>query len=156
MSLHEDLNIAGRLRLQLREPGGALLEERTARNSIATSGRDLVARLFNYKLADGPLERVTRIGVGTGDRPFNAQDTGLADLKGFVEITGVEQDVVEKDGVQRQRLRLTGELLEKQFNFPLREAGLFTSEKVMYNRVVFDTISKTEQFRLTLVWEILF
>jgi hypothetical protein len=44
----------------------------------------------------------------------------------------------------------------------LTEAGLFTSDDpadatgVMYNRVVFPVISKTTDFKLTLIWEIIF
>ena len=41
-------------------------------------------------------------------------------------------------------------------NAELREAGLFTEDGVMYNRVTFDTITKSDQFKLTLVWEITF
>ena len=47
-----------------------------------------------------------------------------------------------------------GELGENDCNDQLREAGLFTPDNVMYNRVVFDTITKSSQFKLTLVWEI--
>ena len=41
---------------------------------------------------------------------------------------------------------------------PLREAGIFTAETngVMYNRVVFDPVTKTNAFKLTLLWDIVF
>jgi hypothetical protein len=61
------------------------------------------------------------------------------------------------------RLRVT---LQTVFDFaeandpsvPLREAGIFTAETggVMYNRVVFEPVTKTNAFRLTLFWEIIF
>jgi hypothetical protein len=40
----------------------------------------------------------------------------------------------------------------------LREAGIFTavSGGVMYNRVVFDAVTKTNAFKLTLLWDITF
>ncbi|NEP30630.1 hypothetical protein [Moorena sp. SIO3B2] len=42
----------------------------------------------------------------------------------------------------------------------LTEAGLFNSEDketaIMYNRVIFPVITKSNNFKLTLVWEILF
>ena len=41
---------------------------------------------------------------------------------------------------------------------PFREAGIFTAENggVMYNRVVFDAVTKTDAFKLTLLWDIVF
>jgi hypothetical protein len=41
---------------------------------------------------------------------------------------------------------------------PLREAAIFTALAggTMYNRVVFDPVTKTNTFRLTLIWDILF
>ena len=53
-------------------------------------------------------------------------------------------------------LRLYGELAEDDSNDVLKEAGLFTDDNVMYNRVTFGAITKTTQFKLTLVWEITF
>jgi hypothetical protein len=40
----------------------------------------------------------------------------------------------------------------------LREAGVFTAATggVMYNRVVFDPVTKTTAFQLTLLWDITF
>jgi hypothetical protein len=41
---------------------------------------------------------------------------------------------------------------------PLREAGIFTDATagVMYNRVVFEPVTKTNAFKLTLLWDITF
>jgi hypothetical protein len=41
---------------------------------------------------------------------------------------------------------------------PLREAGIFTAAAggVMYNRVVFDPVTKSNNFKLTLIWDIVF
>jgi hypothetical protein len=41
---------------------------------------------------------------------------------------------------------------------PLREAGIFTDATagVMYNRVVFEPVTKTSAFKLTLLWDIVF
>ena len=43
-------------------------------------------------------------------------------------------------------------------NGALTEAGLFNAAAagVMYNRVVFPPINKTADFKLTLIWEIIF
>jgi hypothetical protein len=63
---------------------------------------------------------------------------------------------MDATGRARVLLRLIGELGEDNANDTLREAGLFTDDNVMYNRVTFDTVTKSKQFKLTLVWEILF
>ena len=41
---------------------------------------------------------------------------------------------------------------------PLREAGVFNAATggVMYNRVVFQDVTKTDAFKLTLLWDIVF
>ena len=61
-----------------------------------------------------------------------------------------------------RRVRVT---LKTVFDFneangtdPLREAGIFNAATggVMYNRVVFDPVSKTNAFKLTLIWDITF
>jgi hypothetical protein len=41
---------------------------------------------------------------------------------------------------------------------PLREAAIFTAAAggVMYNRVVFDAVTKTNAFQLTMLWDITF
>jgi hypothetical protein len=41
---------------------------------------------------------------------------------------------------------------------PLREAGIFTapSAGTIYNRIVFDPVTKANTFKLTLIWDIVF
>ena len=41
---------------------------------------------------------------------------------------------------------------------PLREAGIFTAAAggTLYNRVVFDPVTKADTFKLTLIWDIVF
>ena len=41
---------------------------------------------------------------------------------------------------------------------PLREAAIFTAAAggVMYNRVVFEPVTKTDAFKLTLLWDVIF
>lgn len=157
MSLNETLDIAGRLTLRLYAPDGRVADERVAHNEITRHGRELVARLFNGKLDPG-VPRVTRMSVGTGDRPFDPEDNALASAVGSVPADRIEPvAVADAKGRPRTMLRITGELAEKDCNAELREAGLFTDGgEVMYNRVVFKPINKSPEFRLTLVWEITF
>lgn len=157
MSLHETLDITGRLTLRLHAPDGRVVDERVAHNDITIHGRGLVARLFNARV-EAEVPRVSRICVGSGDRAFDAQDNALAAPVGCTPITSVEESTVaDAGGKPRRRLRITGELGEKDCNAELREAGLFTAkDEVMYNRVTFKPINKSPEFQLTLVWDIIF
>lgn len=163
MSLHETLDIAGRLTLRLHTPDGRVVDERVAHNDITIHGRSLVARLFNVKTESEP-PRVSRMCVGSNGDPFDAQKNALGAVVDCVPIATVEETTVTDAGSKpRRRLRITGELGTGQGNGELREAGLFTAKdnanpaaEIMYNRVTFKPINKSPEFQLTLVWDILF
>lgn len=163
MSLHETLDIAGRLTLRLHAPDGRVVDERVAHNDITIHGRSLVARLFNVRTEAEP-PRVSRMCVGSSGDPFDAQKNALGAVVGCVPIESVEEETVaDAGGRPRRRLRITGELGTGQCNGELREAGLFTARdgrdpaaEIMYNRVTFKPINKSPEFQLTLVWDILF
>ena len=158
MSLHESLDIAGRLTLRLRTADGRPVREVIAHNDITVHGRRLVAQLFNPRMADTGVPRITRICVGSDGKEFDPQDNALGKRVGWTAIDEVEElEATDTGGRPRRMLRMTGELGEGDGNGELREAGLFTDdEQVMYNRVRFPTITKSPEFRLTLVWEITF
>jgi hypothetical protein len=163
MSLHETLDIAGRLTLRLHAPDGRVVDERVAHNDITLRGRGLVAQLFNVTVQTA-VPRVSRMCVGSSGEAFDAQKNALGGLIGCVPIGTVEESTVtDAGGKPRRRLRITGELGMEQCNGELREAGLFTAEdranpaaEVMYNRVTFKPINKSPEFQLTLVWDIIF
>lgn len=153
----EDLNIAGRLTIQQYALSGELVDQVVAHNDITMSGRTLVARLFNRDKQGDVIQRVSMIHLGGSKEAFNPNHTALVQKIGTTPIAKIEQlDVTDSSGRPRVMLRLTGELGERDSNGELREAGLFTADNVMYNRVTFDTITKSEQFKLTLIWEITF
>ncbi|HWK88982.1 MAG TPA: hypothetical protein VNP72_03280 [Longimicrobium sp.] len=152
MSLHESQEISGRLTLRLHAPDGRVAHEQTVSNEITPQGRALVAQLFNKEMAATPIARVSQIGLGRSGEKLKAGATTLVDPLGMTPVRSIEQVPREP----RTVLRLTGELAEKEMNDALQEAGLFTDDGVMYNRVTFAPINKSEQFKLTLVWEITF
>lgn len=163
MSVHETMDIAGRLTLRLLAPDGRVVDERVAHNDITIHGRSLVARLFNATV-ETEVPRVSRMCVGSNGDAFDAQKNALGAVVGCVPIAAVEEATVTDAGSKpRRRLRITGELGTGQGNGELREAGLFTaaserdpSQEIMYNRVTFKPINKSPEFQLTLVWDILF
>jgi len=157
MLTREDLHIAGKLTLRKVTLDDRLVEEVTANNDITLAGRELIARLFNKDNKDVQIGRVSKIQVGRSQTAFDPKQTALIESMGETPISRVEiSEVVDATGRPRKMLRLTGELGENDCNDALREAGLFTDDKVMYNRVTFDTVTKSKQFKLTLVWEIMF
>ena len=156
MSIRDDLNIAGRLTLRLCTPDGRIVEEVTAHNDITLAGRTLVASLFNHDKAADPIKRVSKMKVGSSGKDFDAADAALGEYVDETPIITPIEEVPNPGGASRMMLRLTGELPEDADLGPLKEAGLFTDDDVMYNRVTFETITKSDKFKLTLVWEITF
>lgn len=156
MKANEFLDMKGRLTLQKRNAANQVYEEIAANNSIVLKGRDLVAKLFiNEKIAP-----VSHIAVGSGtdavDPIKNEQLTTELFRKGIDPIDPTQNLVDTSDG--RKKVTITAELDFNEANGALTEAGLFNAAAggVMYNRVVFPTINKTSDFKLTLIWEILF
>lgn len=165
MALQEHQDISGRLTVIVTAADGRVVEERAARNTITTGGRQLLARLFNQKMPEN-IPRVSRIGLGGDGTPTRPGDTELKKPVGFIDVKDVQEDETTVDGKPRTVLRIVGELGEDDCNEALQEAGLFTgaaageggreATPVMYNRVTFAPITKSKEFKLTLVWEITF
>jgi hypothetical protein len=173
MRVSESLDMQGRLIIQKFNPEGQLLTEVKANNFIVYTGRDLVAKMFlNQK-----IEPVEYIAVGMGDKAVDPiGDTALQQevFRKKIKLPNLAQDIVdteeksvptEKGSIaqKNRKIRLSVDLdFDDPPNQPvdLREAGLFNSPEVgkgiMYNRVVFPIITKTQDFKLTLVWEIIF
>ena len=76
--------------------------------------------------------------------------------KDIIPIVPTEHLIDTEDG--KKKVFISAELDFTEGNGALTEAGLFNSDTngVMYNRVVFAPVNKTEDFKLVLVWEIVF
>lgn len=179
MKITDALAMQGRLNIQVLDQSGNLISASCANNAIVYTGRELVAKLF-ARVEE--TQSFTHIAIGTGDKAVDAStDTGLENevfrkaLKPFDlsrDLVELEVPVITDDGKEKLQksslIRLSADL---EFNEPdpaknngqpynLKEAGLFNAaaekEGTMYNRVVFPGISKTKDFKLTLIWEIIF
>jgi hypothetical protein len=133
-----------------------IVEQISANNNIVLSGRDLVAKLFiNEQIAP-----ISHVAVGTGTTKVDPKtDTNLnTELfrKAITKIDPTQNLTTTIDG--KKKVKITTELDFNEANGALTEAGLFNANAggVMYNRVVFPAINKTNDFKLTLIWEILF
>lgn len=156
MKLTDVLDIRGRLTIQKRDLDDRLIDTVAANNSIVKTGRELIAKLFFNK----DIQPISLIGVGTGQNSVMPENNQLEkQLGSFKAIKAVDPNDlawVTIDNVPRLRLTIAADLEPGECNGPLTEAGLFNQNKVMYNRVVFPTINKSADFKLTLVWEIVF
>lgn len=163
--MKESNDMRGEVTLLLTDRAGEVVSRTRHANRIVRSGRQLVAELFAGPSGGAPPTKVTHMAVGTdGTLSADAQTALLAQRDARKPIDPpVFLDVVDNSGgtpVQRVRASLTAvfDFNEANGAAPLREAGIFTDSAagVMYNRVVFDPVTKTNAFKLTLVWDVLF
>jgi hypothetical protein len=101
------------------------------------------------------------MAVGTGAVAVNDDQTALASPRGVRNpITSVTYSEVTESGAKRVRTTLQTVFDFDQANGaePLREAGIFTDAAggTMYNRVVFEPVTKSSSFKLTLIWDVVF
>jgi hypothetical protein len=159
--MKEANDMRGHLTLRISDGDGHVLREESTRNRIVTSGRTLVAHMFGGPPSGPQPTGVSHMAVGTdGTAPKDA-DTALKAQRGARKDIGeVTYEPFDDGGVQRVRARLTAEFdfTEANGNEPLREAGVFNAPAAgsMYNRVVFEPVTKTTAFKLTLLWDIVF
>ncbi len=154
-------DILGKLTIQKYDLNGNLVEETVAHNSITKAGRRLVADLFRFNINDDKadkIKRITMMHVGDSPAAFDADHTALQGYIEKMKVVPDENDPISVTNEGRIKLRLISELGEGDGNGALQEAGLFTDDEtpIMYNRVTFKTINKSDQFKLTLIWELTF
>ncbi len=156
MKVSEFIDMQGRLTLQRRNRANEMLEEIVVNNDIVLTGRDLVAKLFLHE----SIAPISHIAVGTGTKPVDPiNDIALANELSRKVLNPVDltKDLITKSE-NRKQVTIKAELDFNDANGPLTEAGLFNAVTggVMYNRVIFPAINKTTDFKLTLIWDILF
>lgn len=158
MQLAEIMDIQGRLTVQKYDLHDHLIEEVKAKNSIVVTGRELVARLF---MAES-IKPISKVAVGTGNNPVQPNDKTLnkqifAKAIKRKDLQSVQQSAADGQKLDRKKVVIAIDLDPDEANETLQEAGLFNEDGVMYNRVVFASpINKSKDFKLTLVWEIIF
>ena len=163
--MEEQLEMRGALTVQLTDRTGATVYQARYKNRIVTSGRTLVAQMFAGVPGGVPPSGVTHMAVGTDATPPTDADSALKAERpprraiGDVDYSEIGEGAAGSE-VRRVRARLTAvfDFGDANGAAPLREAGIFTAEKegVMYNRVIFDPVTKTDAFKLTLLWDVVF
>lgn len=156
----ETMNMQGRVRLLGQAADGRMLFDSSHANRIVRAGRELVAQRF-AGVAGTPPATVSHMAVGTGSAAASDDDTKLVAERARNAIaTPTYSAIVDSTGVKRIKVSL-----QTVFDFgeangadPLREAAIFTAATggTIYNRVVFDAVTKVNTFKLTLIWDIVF
>ena len=155
-------DMQGYLTLVRTDRSGQVIERQQVKNRIVSSGRNLVAEMFSGQFVGPPPSPVTHMAVGTGATAPADGDTGLQAQRGSRKaITGSQMTQFSDAGVNRVRVSLQTVFDFNEANdpaIPLTEAGIFTAATggVMYNRVVFEPVTKTDAFKLTLLWDVIF
>jgi hypothetical protein len=158
--MNETMNMEGRVRLIAEDQDGRIVLDRWHSNRIVQAGRRLVAQRF-AGVAGTPPAIVSHMAVGTGSTAPADGDLALVAERARNPVADpVYNTVVDASGIQRIKVSL-----QTVFDFgeangadPLREAAIFTAaaDGTMYNRVVFDAVTKANTFKLTLIWDIVF
>jgi len=155
MKARESLNMQGRVTIRLFDREGRLARYLEADNDIVIAGRDLVAGLLIGK-ADATLKYLAVGSGGDGIAKPKPEEVELMAQVGVRKEIVIEGPTPTADN--RVKLLISAEFAHDEANGDLTEAALFTAKEdgVMYNRVVFPAIKKTNGFKLSLIWEIIF
>ena len=163
----ESMDMRGRCTLQLTNTDGQVVHRQVQGNQIVKSGRRLVAQLFGGVSSGAPPTQVSHVAVGTDGTAPTDDDIALGAQRGDpnpitdVSYTDFDEPLPPStDVIKRTRVSVTAvfDFDEANGADPLREAGVLTAATggVLYNRVVFDPVTKTNAFKLTVLWDIVF
>jgi hypothetical protein len=156
----ETLNMQGRVRLLGQTEDGRIVLDRWHDNRIVKVGRQLVAQRF-AGVPGTPPAIVSHMAVGTGADPVTDDQAALVAERARNPVGApVYTEIVDAGGIKRIKVSLQAvfDFGEANGAAPLREAGIFTAAAAgtIYNRVVFDAVTKASTFKLTLIWDIVF
>lgn len=163
----EHMDMQGRITLELVDRSGLVAHRQERGNRIVKSGRRLVAQLFAGVTLGTPPAPISHVAVGESGADASDDDAALGSQRGQpsaitdVVYTDFDEPVPGSQAVvKRTRVSVTAvfDFGEANGATPLREAGLLTAQTggVLYNRVVFQPVTKTDAFKLTVLWDIVF
>jgi hypothetical protein len=155
----------GILHLELSRSDGSVVATRDARNTVLRSGGELVAGLFT-----GSAGPITHMAVGTSDAdPTSVDVTALAndDGNGAPGLTGATVAAIPPEAfgiavdaeLRRVVVKVRATLPDDAAIGTVREAGLMSRQgatDILYNRVIFPPVTKSDDHDLTMFWEVEF
>ena len=156
----------GELYIVLKNDSGSVIESRHAKNAVMRAGGELIAKLFA-----GQGVSITHMGVGTNDAPESEEYSTEAlsneivgetpELQGGTEVALVPEGftIIENKDLRNYKVKVSGTMPATAAVGTIREAGLIARDDdsaVLYNRVTFAPITKSDDHELTLFWEVTF
>lgn len=139
--------LAGRLKVRVVDRRGHTHTCTVRENTIVDTGRNLVGQLLLGKSA----APVTHLAVGTNKNPSTPDD------KKIEEIDGIARVEIEAEALSQEiGFRIRGQV-KSTVEQAVSEAGLFNTDGVLYNRVVFPSpLPVGPNLDLIFEWDITF
>jgi hypothetical protein len=168
--MREAQSPGGRLTITVRDPAtGAIVLTRRVRNLVTLAGRALLADLLTGAVAGfAKIELVVGGPPDPADLAYASQPPALDDtaleneLVAVPVTTGTPTQQDDEQGNPRMVTQVSGtlEAVAGGDKLVLTEAGIKITKiddtKILYNRVVFDRITKESNLQMTLTWEVIF
>lgn len=168
--MRETQSPGGRLTITVRDPAtGAIVLTRRVQNLVTLAGRALLADLLTGAVAGfAKIELVVGGPPNPADHAFTPRppalgDTALENLLVAVPVTtGQPTEQSDEGGNPRMFTTVSGtlEAVAGGDQLVLTEAGIqitkIDDSKILYNRVVFQRITKEANLQMTLTWEVIF
>jgi hypothetical protein len=168
--MREAQSPGGRLTITVRDPvTGAVVLTRRVQNLVTLDGRALLADLLTGAVAGfAKIELVVGGPPDPGDLAFTPRPPDLGDkalenqLVAVPVTTDRPTEQTDEGGSRRMVTPVSGtlEAVAGGDKLVLTEAGIQITKiddtKILYNRVVFDRITKEANLQMTLTWEVIF
>ncbi|HJS84576.1 MAG TPA: hypothetical protein VJ779_03880 [Acetobacteraceae bacterium] len=154
----ETVDLSGRLRIELREPDGRVVERRVADNLITNAGRMFLAGLLGGHRQVQSL----RIAVGTSNADPKLEDTQLGSQVAAAPAALNEPNQRQEAGRVVIVAQVTATLPPLPTAEPqaIQEAGIQIigpdGSAVLYNHVTFPVVTRTGSLEMNLTWEVVF
>jgi hypothetical protein len=155
MSSDHRMRPRGRMRLEVRGPGGRVVAERRATNIVLRGGAELIAKLVTGT-ASKPINQV---GVGFATEVADAGATALTGKDGVAPPppTAIPADSFTIDATRPRAVAISvASVYHPQSELTdVSEAGLLADDD-LYNQVVFEPVTLRVGQDVTIFWEIEF
>lgn len=157
MGFAEHQGLKGRLSIAVKDLNNNIIRQVEINNLITHAGRKLLADFISGQ-SEGWSNLV--VAVGSDDEASDEMDTSLKNQ--VAEVTVPKEGFTTHHDKTGVGITLTATLPpadegEEQL---LQEAGIVVSlqdgSKVLYNRTVFPVITRTDNLKITLSWELTF
>ena len=161
MRIYDQIDMQGKLTYYVYDSDGNEIHQWSSNNHIVLGGRQMVAKMFLGESIPG----ISHLAVGTGNREVDEKADQTLDnelLRKPIRLLDLAKDITTLNGGEKEpdkiKVTISTEFDFHEANDGLTEAALFNQPNggIMYNRIVFPVINKTKDFKLSLVWEVIF